>query len=299
MAPTVIKFRRCFRQLRLIPCDDAKVVISFGIVSVLFLVLAAGYLLGMTITQSSALSQWRDEVVEHYYRASTSGQAEIRILASKIGYLEAGLTRMEMLGRRLVEVHDLNSEEFDFTHKPGVGGVVSGSESIHPEYLELSVKHLHSRLDETELQLAVLSDLIGFSTFKREMLPQGWPVSKGWISSEYGYRISPFSGQREFHPGIDIAGQHGSRIHAVASGIIKHSGHYGHYGNFIEIEHSNGYITRYGHNQINLVKMGDAVKQNDVIALMGSSGRSTGPHLHFEMIKQGRRIDPAKGLRRH
>ncbi len=296
IAPLIAESLRYRNRFRRAPFN-VKVFASAGFASIMAVMLLVGYLLGMSVTQSSALAKWRNEIADHYHRISKMGQAEIRLLASKSGYLEARLIRMEVIGKRLVAVHDLSPEEFDFQYNPGVGGKISDTGRINSPQLAQSFDRLNSRLEETELQLAILLDLIDRNTLKREMLPKGWPVSKGWISSKYGYRISPFSGRREFHAGIDIAGQYENKIYSIGSGVVKRSGHYGNYGNIVEIDHGNGYVTRYGHNQVNLVNEGEVVKQRDIIALMGGSGRSTGPHLHFEVIKHGRKIDPAKYLR--
>ena len=126
------------------------------------------------------------------------------------------------------------------------------------------------------------------------MYPAGRPVQQGWLSSYYGWRTNPFGGNQQFHKGIDFAGKENSEIVAVGGGVVTYSGKRYGYGNLVEITHGNGYITRYGHNKKNLVREGETVKKGQAIALMGSTGRSTGPHVHFEVIKDGKKIDPAK-----
>ena len=124
--------------------------------------------------------------------------------------------------------------------------------------------------------------------------PQGRPVIHGWISSYFGKRTSPFSGKSEMHRGVDFAGKPGTDVIAVAGGVVTKASKNGGYGYLVEIEHGNGYVTRYGHNRELLVQAGEAIKRGQVIAKLGSTGRSTGPHVHFEVIKDGRRIDPMK-----
>ena len=126
--------------------------------------------------------------------------------------------------------------------------------------------------------------------------PSGRPTRSGWLSSAYGYRTHPISGRRQFHQGVDLAGLKNDPVEAVASGLVTWSGTRSGYGMLIEVDHRNGYRTRYGHNQENMVNVGELVKQGQVIAKMGSTGRSTGPHVHFEVLKDGKKIDPKKYL---
>ena len=129
---------------------------------------------------------------------------------------------------------------------------------------------------------------------QQEVIPSGRPINKGWISSRYGKRNDPFTGKPDFHKGIDLAGREGADVIAVGSGVVMWSGKRFGYGNMVEINHGNGYITRYGHNKENVVKVGDTVKKGQVIAQMGNTGRSTGPHVHFEVWRSGRTVDPMK-----
>jgi murein DD-endopeptidase MepM/ murein hydrolase activator NlpD len=131
-------------------------------------------------------------------------------------------------------------------------------------------------------------------SLEAQILPTGRPIPDGWISSYFGARTDPFTGLREYHKGLDFAGKDGEEIYAVASGLVTWSAARFGYGQMVEINHGNGYITRYAHNRTNLVKVGDVVTKGQRIALMGSTGRSTGPHVHFEVLKNGRVVDPAK-----
>jgi murein DD-endopeptidase MepM/ murein hydrolase activator NlpD len=126
------------------------------------------------------------------------------------------------------------------------------------------------------------------------IMPSGRPVRNGWVSSGYGMRTDPFTGKKEFHEGIDFAGKEGSRVLAVADGIVSWAGWRKGYGKMVEITHGNGYATRYAHNEKLLVSVGETVKKGQTIALMGSTGRSTGPHVHFEVVHNDREVNPAK-----
>jgi murein DD-endopeptidase MepM/ murein hydrolase activator NlpD len=123
-------------------------------------------------------------------------------------------------------------------------------------------------------------------------VPAGRPITSGWLSSYFGIRTDPFTGKKERHKGLDFAGKLGSDVVAVASGVVTWAGRRYGYGNLVEINHGNGYSTRYGHNDKITVKVGDAVKKGQIIAKMGSTGRSTGPHVHFEVLHKGKQVDP-------
>jgi hypothetical protein len=153
------------------------------------------------------------------------------------------------------------------------------------------------QIEDRSRQLDVLEALMMNRRLSSEVRPEGRPVSSGWMSSVYGYRTDPFSGRRDFHPGVDFAGKAGSDVLAVASGVVTWSGKRYNYGHMIEIDHGNGLVTRYGHNQENLVEVGEKVKKGQVIAKMGSSGRSTGPHVHLEVLQDGRKVNPLKYVR--
>ncbi|HEY5665911.1 MAG TPA: M23 family metallopeptidase, partial [Gammaproteobacteria bacterium] len=125
-----------------------------------------------------------------------------------------------------------------------------------------------------------------------EVHPEGRPVSTGYISSGFGERSDPFTGRLAFHEGVDFAGRQGNEIVVVASGVVTWAGDRFGYGQMVEVNHGNGYATRYAHNAENLVSIGDTVKRGDVIATMGDTGRATGPNLHFEVLLNGRAVDP-------
>jgi murein DD-endopeptidase MepM/ murein hydrolase activator NlpD len=117
-------------------------------------------------------------------------------------------------------------------------------------------------------------------------------VQGGFISSFFGSRVDPFTGYTAFHPGVDFAGEEGAQVVAVATGVVTWAGDHMGYGNLVEINHGNGYVTRYGHNSRVLVKAGDTVQKGQPLALVGSTGHSTGPHVHFEVLRDGNPVDP-------
>ena len=155
-----------------------------------------------------------------------------------------------------------------------------------------------ARLSDREEQLDILESLLSNRMLEEQSWLSGRPVEKGWISSYYGKRNDPFSGKPAFHHGIDFAGKEGSNVVAVAAGVVTYTGTRSGYGEMVEISHGDGFVTRYSHNKENLVEPGDVVRKGQPIALMGSTGRSTGAHVHYEVYKHGRSVDPSSYVRR-
>ena len=158
--------------------------------------------------------------------------------------------------------------------------------------LSSMISSLEQRVDLRDSQLAALENVILARELKAQIHPEGRPVTGGFISSYFGEREDPFSGHEAYHKGVDFAGSAGSNVMAVAAGIVTWAGQRTGYGNLVEINHGDGYVTRYAHNEKTLVAVGQAVKRGEAVALMGSTGRSTGPHVHFEVLRNGRQVDP-------
>ena len=231
--------------------------------------------------------------------ASTRQQTEdtLDALAIRIGQMNARVIRLDALGRRLTEMAELGDGEFDFNSTPAIGGpedpVHGGGSAAVPEVVEL-MADLGGKLDSREAQLAVLEGVLMNKSLSERVYPQGRPVKSGWMSSYFGRRTDPFTGKQANHRGVDFAGKNGAEIVAVADGVVTWSSlRYG-YGEMVEINHGNGYATRYAHNSENLVAIGDEVKKGQTVALMGETGRATGPNLHFEVLLRGQRINPVK-----
>lgn len=228
--------------------------------------------------------------------ALKDAEDNLNALAIQMGKMQARVIRLDAMGRRLTDMAGLNKGEFDFADDPAQGGPVdvnSLQDQSVPDFLA-NLKVLSEQLDDRTNQLSVLELMLMNRNLQDDVLPAGRPVKKGWISSYFGMRNDPFTGKRERHDGMDFAGKEGSDVMAVASGVVTWaSDRYG-YGNLVEINHGNGYVTRYGHNEKILVKVGERVEKGTVLAKMGSTGRSTGPHVHFEVIKNGHVVDPAR-----
>jgi len=227
-----------------------------------------------------------------------NAQAHIDALSQRLGELQAHIYRVDALGSRLTEMAKLDKGEFNFEQAPAMGGPENTMEFPSSNSLDLiaAMDELTQQVEDRERQLSILESMMLYGDLQQKSLPTGRPIKKGWMSSFYGMRNDPFSGKRDFHKGVDFAGKMGSDIVSVATGVVTWSGDRYGYGNMVEVDHGNGYSTRYAHNSINLVKLGDKIKKGQVIAKMGSSGRSTGPHVHFEVVKNGHVVDPMKHL---
>jgi murein DD-endopeptidase MepM/ murein hydrolase activator NlpD len=266
------------------------------ILTVMGAVAGTGFWWGYTTKEIVQLTELEEKIETEkalIEEARMSAQSDLDALAAHIGQMQANVTRLNALGQRLVAVAKLDSDEFDFEHKPAYGGPHE-PDSGATMHLDTVLTELNDQLQSREQQLSLLEDVIMRSELMKEARPAGRPIGKGWISSYYGKRTDPFSGKIEMHKGMDFAGKKGSDIKAVASGVVTWSGERYGYGNLVEINHGNGYVTRYGHNDAILVKVGDAVERGQTISKMGSTGRSTGPHVHFEVLLNDRQIDPIR-----
>ncbi|XOZ33513.1 peptidoglycan DD-metalloendopeptidase family protein [Halomonadaceae bacterium KBTZ08] len=227
-------------------------------------------------------------------RIETRADNEIAALTRRVGELQARALRVDALGQNLVASADLSGEEFNFESAPAMGGPESGGagQSQTTQGLERQISALEKRLSSREKQLTLLERLIANRELESQREVDGRPVTWGWKSSPYGYRTDPFSGRRAWHTGVDIAGREGGDVIAVGAGVVTVARKKGGYGYLVEIDHGDGYKTRYAHAKKILVKKGEVVEKGQKIAAMGSTGRSTGPHVHFEVVKNGNRQNP-------
>lgn len=286
-------------------------LIGSGLISVAFL-LAIGFLGGIYfrnlngfgILAPEQLKAWRDTLVEQREEVENIREAstiELDALAILVGRIQGQLLRLNALGERLVTMAELSPDEFNFSEPPALGGPEESLEEVHPYQMPSftdQIDELAERIDQRTGKLEVLEALLLDRNLQKDVYLAGRPVKKGWLSSPYGRRIDPFTGRRSWHKGIDFAAKEGTEIIAVGSGVVTWSGDRGGYGLMVEINHGNGYTTRYSHNKSNKVKVGDIVSKGQTIALLGSSGRSTGPHVHFEVLVSGRQVDPGSYIKR-
>ncbi len=270
--------------------------------------IAASYELGSrhgaesaTAARVAAAEQEASEQAEALAQLSADARRQLQSMTVTLAELQARVTRLDALGTHLTEVAGIDSGEFNFDAWPAVGGpspMPEASTFLGPEAVQSEFDALAMALADRDTQLDVLSELLTERQTREESRPAGRPINAGWLSSHYGYRNDPFNGRRSWHQGVDFAGREGADIVAVASGVVSWSGERSGYGTMVEVSHGDGLMTRYAHNQENLVEVGDLVRRGETIALMGNTGRSTGPHVHFEVFKHGRPVDPASYIRR-
>ena len=275
---------------------------------------AAGTLLGVKLADGrwqllfdNSVGEMQNQLIVQQQQLNDGRQQVADTLASMtatLAQMRARLVRLDALGEQLTEVSGLEGGEFDFSSMPGLGGpeeknFVAYRDAIDKQAdLAMLFASIDNSLSQSETKLDILRSTLADKHLTSERRVAGRPIAKGWMSSPYGMRTDPFDGEKRWHAGVDFAGRQGSDIIAVASGVVTWSGEKSGYGLMVEVNHSDGHLTRYAHNEENIAQLGTVVKKGDVIAKMGSSGRSTGPHVHFEVFKNGRVVDPATYIRR-
>jgi murein DD-endopeptidase MepM/ murein hydrolase activator NlpD len=279
-------------------------------VSAVALVVCAGaFYAGITAAKSfgisnpqAQVSQWRSELAQQESLVEATRRAlqqNVDALALRLGQMNAHVVRLDALGERLTRMAGLNDGEFDFSSAPSLGGpeeLLDTPPSAQLGGIVSALEVLDDQLDDRKRQLSVLEDLMLNRKLRDEVKPGGRPVSAGYISSAFGTRTDPFTGRHAFHKGVDFAGREGSEVLAVGAGVVIWSGERYGYGQLVEINHGNGYVTRYAHNVDNLVAVGDTVRRGQVIARMGDTGRATGANLHFEVLLNDKPVNPLSYL---
>ena len=220
-------------------------------------------------------------------------------LSEQMVRMQTRLVYLDALAASLVESKDIPPEDFDFHVEPSRGGPEElPALLVDPDVaLVGATGRLAGQLDDRWRQLNVLADLLVWRKLNDDARPEGLPVASAYISSLFGDRIDPLSGRLAAHNGVDFAGRPGTEIVAVAAGIVIWSGRRVGYGETVEIDHGNDRVTRYAHNAENLVAVGDVVTRGQPIARLGNTGRTTGPNLHFEVLRAGRAVDPMTYMR--
>ena len=275
------------------------------VVSVMFVMLALSmFVVGRwssptPVLMQQTMAEMRLEMLqqqEMLNQLSREHETNINALAARLAELQAASTRLDALGERLVQLGQLDPEEFNFNQLPPMGGpenIINGGHS-NAAGISGSINHLSQVLRGQFARLDALQLLLLDRNLETERTPAGWPVSSGWISSGFGERNDPFTGKKAKHEGLDFAGVKGSEVVAVASGAVTWAGTKTGYGKLLEIDHGNGYVTRYAHNDQLLVKPGDGITAGQAIAKMGETGRASSPHVHFEVLYQGKAVNPYK-----
>lgn len=262
---------------------------------------------GFQLAQSLNSETMRDEAAQAWVdglreqkadleRVKQQTLAQLEALTIRMASLQARLIRLDALGERLTNAAGLDDGEFDFTQEPSVGGpevLLEDSRFEMSDFLQ-EIDELTEQIESRQQQLELLDSILIERESQSEFSVSGRPVNRGYISSSFGRRIDPFTGNLAFHQGVDFStGDAGAEVFAVAAGVVTYAGEKQGFGKMVQVDHGNGFETIYAHDQKVLVKVGDVVKKGQVIALSGSTGRSSGPHVHFEVHKNGRVVDPA------
>jgi murein DD-endopeptidase MepM/ murein hydrolase activator NlpD len=295
--------RRRARRVTVAPAAAAGVA-ALAAVSLVAVGLAAGLSWSFVYRvqaerEVAALQAMVDRQAAELHALERGVDDTIDAMTGQIGALSARLVRLDALGGRLTRLAGLEDGEFDFTAPPAMGGPMyadPGAETDDWDAIE-GLLAVRARIEDRSRQLDALENLLLVREVEARAEPAGPPVEGGWISSAYGSRTDPITGTRAFHSGIDFGGREGMEVRAVADGVVTFAGDRRGYGNLIEVTHGRGLVTRYAHNKENLVGVGERIGKGDLIALMGSTGRATGPHLHFEVLRDGRSLNPISYVR--
>jgi murein DD-endopeptidase MepM/ murein hydrolase activator NlpD len=304
----VVIFGKGFGSPRQVNLTGVTAALSIAVVA--GLIVSAGFAVGswhssrtgsgVSSDELQGLTGQLDEQRNSIDTIRQENEDTLDALSIRVAQMNARMLRLDALGRRLTDMANIDDGEFDFDSNPAVGGpeepMSAGSNVAVPEMLD-AMNLLGEQLSNREAQLDVLESVLMNQNLKDRVYPQGRPVGAGWISSYFGKRTDPFTGKAANHTGIDFAGKSGAEITAVADGVVTWSADRYGYGIMVELNHGSGYSTRYAHNSENLVSVGDEVKKGQIVALMGETGRATGPNLHFEVLHNGSRVNPVKFIR--
>jgi len=271
------------------PGVAASILLSTG------LVLGLGASVGFTGVRTAQLQDKVQQQAAELAASRNSSQREINALAARLGELQAQANRLNALGERLTRAGQLQDGEFDFDQPVPTGGAGPVRDMPRNE-LNRELSSLEREYSAAGQQLSVMESLLFNRELDRNAVPSRDPIANSYITSGFGGRADPIVGGHQFHKGIDFKASVGDPVLAVADGVVSFSGVRSGYGNVVEIDHGNGYVTRYAHNSRLLGRVGDLVRAGQQIAKAGSTGRSTGAHVHFEVWERGRVVNPRKFL---
>ncbi len=251
---------------------------------------------------SDSLRAWLASAqLEQQQKQQTYLRASLDAMAKRLGEMQAQMSRLDALGVRLAKLSGMKPQEFSFANPPAEGGPylpAAQQRDVTLEGLNQQLSELSLSVDDRNDKLVALETLLMQDRSNKWLIPSVAPVKSGWYSSNFGWRIDPFTGKNAMHEGVDFVVPEGTVVVASAGGIVDYADEHPQYGNMVEIDHGNGVITRYAHNSKLLVKVGQMVRRGQKIALSGSTGRSTGPHVHFEVRYNGVAQNPVRFLKK-
>lgn len=277
-------------------------LIAFGILVAGFVLAMATYVVTMKFAVDLRNPYLRSLLAALHEEQVKRNEAEMKdnmaSLAVKVGELQARILRLDAFGDRLAKAANIKREEFRFDEKPGQGGPMPAGLSR-----DLSVTEFQKMLSEISVVLEDRADKLGVldsylmdDRLARKTIPTTLPIAQGYYSSNFGSRIDPITGRQSHHTGVDLIAPQGTPVLAAAGGIVSAVEFQAEYGNIVDVDHENGLTSRYAHLSKSMVKVGDVVMKGQSIALVGQTGRVTGPHLHFEVREKGIPLNPNKFL---
>ncbi len=279
----------------------------------LLLMLLSGLMLGAAFTFQYVLVRFAPEGLSDEIRTLLSKvqsdeqqkqqvymHSSLDAMAVRVGQMQAQLQRLDALGARLTKLTGMKPEEFQFSQPPAQGGplVVFPEQKMSENGLSQQLDRLSRVVSDRSDKLLALETLLLQNQLSRKLLPSIPPVHTGFYSSNFGWRIDPFTGANAMHEGVDFVADAGTSIYASAGGVVDYAGLHPQYGNMVEIDHGNDIVTRYAHASKLFVKVGQVVRRGEKIAEVGSTGRSTGNHLHFEVRYKGIAQNPVRFLQK-
>lgn len=286
--------QRLAHQLRGFAADRPLTVL--GVVLGTGLLLGLGVATGAGMVNDARLQAKVEAQQAELAKVQRESQAQVNALAARLGELQAQATRLNALGERLTQMGKLQDGEFDFNEPVGVGGGDEPAQDMPIGEFKEDLGQLEQQFSASGQQLNVLASLMFDHQLEQNAVPSRMPIRNTYITSGFGGRADPFNGGAANHKGIDFHASVGDPVLAVADGVVSYAGVRGGYGNVVEVDHGNGYVTRYAHNSRLTVKAGDLVRAGEQVAKAGSTGRSTGAHVHFEVWKDGQVMNPRKFL---
>lgn len=278
---------------------------AFALVGLAALVIALSSLFSyMTVRHAAEI---RLPFLQDLLRSATAEEAQrsrefvhenLNVMAVKLGQMQAQLLRLDSLGERLAGLAGVKPQELKAVEvgRDGRGGPLVQAMPLSPEALQQAVDALAYQLEAKSDSLAVLESQILDERIRKNLLPTSLPIEAAWNASSFGWRIDPFTGEAARHEGVDFTAEAGTQIKAAAAGVVVNVEQHPQYGNMVEIDHGNDLVTRYAHASKILVQPGVFVKRGQTVALVGTTGRSTGPHLHFEVRVKGVAHNPNRFL---
>jgi hypothetical protein len=279
--------------------SGTKLVLTTVLVAFMLMLVAAG--LYHWVFLKGAREGWpvvgallRLVVKDEFEQRDRFMRENLDMLARKLGEMQAKMTQLESLGERVSGLAGVNPE--DIRSKPGQGGALVSGRPLSIDELQVTLAELDRLTDQRVDLMTVMESRLFDQKIRSMMVPTQQPVAEGTLGSLFGWRIDPFTGRSALHTGVDFQAEYGTPIQAAAGGVVVAQEVHPEYGNMIEIDHGNDLITRYAHASKTLVKKGDLIKRGQRIAEVGSTGRSTGKHLHFEVLVRGVPQDPQKFL---